>query len=75
MDPVLLYLIEFNETNSIEYKGRYLIPPGGLLQMLGDYKKFRLNREEVIKPEIPLKPVEEVDTTEQTLEELYAVLD
>lgn len=59
MDPILEYLLEFNQTHSIEYKGRHLIPPGGLQAMLDDYKKFRLTREEPL-PEQSAK--EDIDT-------------
>lgn len=69
MDPMLEYLLEFNKTNSMEYKGRYLVPPGGLAEMLKNYKGFHLNREEVVKEEISLEP----ELTTQ--DELYALLD
>lgn len=51
IDPVLEYLLEFNEKHSIEYR-RFLIPPGGLQAMLDGYKKFKLNRKEpLLEPE------------------------
>lgn len=61
LDPILAYLLEFNETNPIKYKGRYLIPPGGLKEMLKNYKKFHLSQEE-----------EKYKLT--TTEELYALI-
>lgn len=45
-DPILAYLLEFNETNPIKYKGRYIIPIGGLKEMLSNYKKFGLKKED-----------------------------
>lgn len=61
LDSILAYLLEFNKTNSIIYRGRRLIPPGGLEEMLGNYKKFHLNKEE-----------EKYTLT--TTEELYAII-
>ena len=55
IDPILEYLLEFNEKHSIEYR-RFLIPPGGLQAMLDSYKKFRLNR----SGEPPVEVEEEV---------------
>ena len=69
LDPILAYLLEFNETHPIEYRGRKLIPPGGLEEMLRSYKKFHLNREEELETE------PEKDITPTTQEELYKLLD
>lgn len=67
MDPIFKYLLEFNETHSIEYSDRYLIPAGGLAKMLDDFKGFHLNKVEVIKSEISfLEP--EKDGITQLLE-------
>jgi len=74
MDPILEYLLELNETTPLEYKGRYLIPAGGLADMLGNYKKFHLNREEVVKPEIGKTPVQESSFEEATEQELYDLI-
>jgi hypothetical protein len=76
VDPILEYLLEFNKTNSLEYKGRYLVPPGGLAKMLDEFQGFRLNREEVIKPrtDLPVAPEQDAET-ESTLEELYKELE
>lgn len=71
MDPILEYLLEFNKTLPIEYRGRYLIPPGGLAKMLDNFKEFRLNRVEEPKELIPATR-EPKDTT---LDELYDLLD
>lgn len=71
MDPILEYLLEFNQTHSIEYSDRYIVPTGGLAQMLKDFKGFHLNRQEVVKADINPEPVK-AQTTE---EELYALLD
>lgn len=73
MDPILNYLLEFNETNSIEYKGRYLVPPGGLAKMLDEFQGFRLNTEVVVKPLEGEAP--EPEPHEATLEELLNALD
>lgn len=74
MDPILEYLLEFNTTNPIEYKGRYLIPVGGLAKMLNDFKGFHLNTEVVVKPEIGATPTQELNFTQATEEELYNLL-
>lgn len=71
MDPILQYLIEFNDEHAIEYKGRYLIPTGGLAKMLADFQGFHLNREEVIKS---LIQDPEPDPSEATVDELYKLL-
>lgn len=42
IDPMLNYLLEKNKFNSIEYKGRHVIRPGGLQKMLDNYKEFGL---------------------------------
>lgn len=72
MDPILQYLIEFNQENSIEYNGRYLVPPGGLEEMLKNFQGFRLNREEIVKP---LIEDPEPDPSEATVDELYKLLE
>lgn len=73
MDPILAYLLEFNQTNSIECSDRYLIPPGGLAKMLENFQGYRLNRVEVIKSE--LTPVtKSAPEHEETLEELYELI-
>lgn len=72
MDPILNYLLEFNEKHSIEYKGRYLIPLGGLAKMLEDFQGFHFNKEVVIKPTLK-EPVP--DPSEATVEELYNLLE
>jgi hypothetical protein len=46
LDPILEYLLEFNESHTIEYKGRFLIPLGGLQKMLDDFQGYHLAREE-----------------------------
>jgi len=74
MDPILAYLLEFNQHNSIEYSDRYLIPAGGLSKMLGEFQQFRLNRIEVIKEELTARPAP-VSQTKETIEELYALID
>lgn len=63
IDPILAYLLEFNKTNSIKYYDRYIIPAGGLQEMLKDYKSFHLDKEE--------ESIEQ----ESTEEELYKLLD
>jgi hypothetical protein len=74
MDPILEYLLEFNKTNSIEYSDRYIVPTGGLAQMLMDFKGFHLNREEVIKADI--KPnANWRQSTIETVDELYKLLE
>ena len=60
IDPILEYLLEFNQKNAIEYSDRYLIPVGGLAKMLGNFKEFHLNRVVVIKEEL-LPPPEKED--------------
>lgn len=65
-DPILQYLLEFNQKHSIEYSDRYLIPVGGLAKMLEDFKGFHLNRVEVIKSELAALP--EKDDITQLLE-------
>lgn len=72
MDPILQYLIEFNEKHSIEYKGRFLIPVGGLAQMLDKFQGYHLNKEIVIK-ELIKEP--EPDPGEATIDELYNLLE
>lgn len=47
IDPILEYLLEFNEKHSIEYTNRFLIPPGGLQTMLDSYKGFMFNRKDL----------------------------
>lgn len=46
IDPVLAYLLEFNKDTPIHYKGRRLIPANGLQEMLDNFKRFHLDREE-----------------------------
>jgi hypothetical protein len=60
MDPILEYLLEFNVKHSIEYSDRYLIPVGGLKEMLADYKKFRLNRVEPLPDREPKDDLDEL---------------
>lgn len=72
MDPILNYLLEFNQKHSIEYKGRYLIPPGGLVKMLDDFQGYHLNKEVVIKS---LIKDPEPDLSETTIDELYSLLE
>jgi hypothetical protein len=74
MDPILAYLLEFNQHNSIEYSDRYIIPAGGLAKMLNEFQQFRLNRVEVIKEELTTPP-EPVSQSEETIEELYELID
>lgn len=78
MDPILAHLLDFNKTESIEYKGRYLIPPKGLQEMLDNFKRFHLNVKEEVQPEISLEPESEPEPEpepDNTLEELYKALD
>jgi len=60
IDPILAYLLEFNQTYPIEYSDRLLIPVGGLAKMLENFGEFSLNRVEVIKSEL-LPPPEPED--------------
>lgn len=46
IDPILAYLLEFNATMPLHYKGRYLIPTAGLQEMLDSFQRFHLDREE-----------------------------
>lgn len=46
IDPILAYLLEFNEKLPIHYKGRFLIPANGLQEMLNSFQRFHLDREE-----------------------------
>jgi hypothetical protein len=62
IDPILEYLLEFNQNHAIEYDDRRLIPAGGLAKMLGDFKGFHLNKVVVIKSEL-LPPPEKDDLT------------
>lgn len=66
IDPILEYLLDLNKTDPIKYKGRKLIPPGGLQEMLNNYKKFHLAREE---------PIQEIKRTPTVEEELYDLID
>lgn len=66
IDPILEYLLDKNKTDPIQYQGRKLIPPGGLQEMLGNFKRFHLSRE------VPTVTIEKPKTTK---EELYDLLD
>lgn len=59
IDPILAYLLEFNQKHAIEYSDRYLIPVGGLTKMLEDFKGFHLNKVVVIKEELLPSPEKE----------------
>lgn len=65
IDPILQYLLDFNKENPIEYYDRFLIPTGGLSEMLKQYNKFAL------KPELLQPEPKEVDD----IQELYDLLD
>lgn len=66
-DPILEYLLDKNKTDPIQYKGRKLIPPGGLQEMLGSFKRFHLSRE--------VPRVIEIEKPKTAEEELYDFLD
>jgi hypothetical protein len=68
IDPILEYLLEFNQKNAIEYSDRYLIPVGGLAKMLEDFKGFHLNKVVVIKSELSPPPeTEDINTLMEML--------
>jgi hypothetical protein len=71
MDAILEYLLEYNKTNNIEYTNRFIIPPGGLQNMLDDFNGYHLNRVEVTKDEL-----EKISLSKnKTIEELYGLLE
>jgi hypothetical protein len=72
MDPILKYLIEFNQNNPIEYSDQYILPAGGLQEMLDGYKGFHLNKVTVTKSEVIPPPQPKA---KQTIEDLYKLLD
>jgi hypothetical protein len=76
VDPILEYLLDFNEEHKIEYTSRYMIPVGGLQKMLDNFGQYHLNRIEVIKDELrQTEPVvEDTEEAEETIEELYELL-
>lgn len=67
IDPILEYLIKFNEKNQIRYRGHRMIPAGGLKEMLQSYQKFHIDREARLETVPTPAP--------HTIEELYAILD
>lgn len=68
IDSVLEYLLEFNKDIPIEYTGRYLIPAGGLQQMLDNFKGFHLNKVEVVKSELSVVQEEHKNDLDQLME-------
>jgi len=68
MDAVLEYLLELNQKTAIEYSDRYLIPAGGLVKMLGEFKGFHLNKVVVTKSELLPAPELEKEDIDKLLE-------
>jgi hypothetical protein len=55
IDPILAYLLEFNKTNPIHYKERYLVPINGLQEMLNSFQRFHIDRKEYLIGDEPVE--------------------